>query len=120
MKTIYLDADFRCHLSDDGTMAAIETDYFDRKCDAYIEGYRLVPSGQTWTRSDGVEFTGEMISPIADWQALDVLQAAYEREQYGALITENESLVVENNELLEAMAAMVDDVYNQDLGEMEE
>ena len=25
---IYLDSDFRCHLADDGTMTAIETDTF--------------------------------------------------------------------------------------------
>lgn len=120
MKIIYLDSDYKCHLVDDGTMTAVETDVFDGKCDAYIEGYRLIPTGSTWTRSDGVTFTGEMVAPVIDWQVLDDAQAAYEREQYGALITENESLVAENDELLEAMAAMVDDVYNQDLGEMEE
>lgn len=33
---------------------------------------------------------------------------------------ENERLAAENAELLEAMATMVDDVYNQDVGQMEE
>ena len=29
MKTIYIDSDFKCHLVDDGTMTAVETDFFD-------------------------------------------------------------------------------------------
>lgn len=120
MKTIYLDSDYKCHLVDDGTMTAVETDVFDGKCDVYIEGYRFVPSGSSWEREDGVTFAGEMVAPVIDWQVLDDAQAAYEREQYATLTAENETLTTENAELLEAMAAMVDDVYNQDIGEMEE
>ena len=36
MKTIYLDADYKCHTVNDGTMTEIQTDYFDGKCDAFI------------------------------------------------------------------------------------
>lgn len=86
--TIYLDTDYRCHVADIGNMVAVETDAFDGKCDTYIEGYRYVPSGSTWTRSDGVEFRGEMISPWRDWQELDAAQAKYEREQYRLLVAE--------------------------------
>lgn len=39
MRTIYVDSDFKCHVTNDGTMTAVETDFFDGKCDAYIEGY---------------------------------------------------------------------------------
>lgn len=120
MKTIYLDTDFKCHLTDDGTMTAIETDFFDGKCDTYIEGYRYVPAGSTWIRLDGETFTGEMIAPWVDWQELDTAQREYEREQYQSLTEENETLTAENAEMIEAMAAMVDDVYNQDLTQMEE
>lgn len=88
MKIIYLDSDFKCHVADDGTMTAVETEAFDGKCDTYIEGYRLVPSGSTWTRSDGVEFAGEMISPWKDWNTLDDAQRTYEREQYNNLINQ--------------------------------
>lgn len=88
MRTIYIDSEFKCHVADDGNMVAVETDAFDSKCDAYIEGYRLVPSGSTWTRSDGVEFAGEMISPWKDWNTLDDAQRAYEREQYNNLINQ--------------------------------
>lgn len=70
--TIYLDSDFCCHLIDDGTMTAIETNEFDGKANAYIEGYRYVPEGQTWTRSDGVEFQGLMIAPAKNFDRIMV------------------------------------------------
>lgn len=80
--TIYIDNDYKCHIADDGTMTAVDTDAFDGKCDAYIEGYRFVPAGETWTREDGETFTGEMVSPWVDWATLDAAQREYEREQY--------------------------------------
>ena len=79
--TIYIDNDYKCHVADDGTMTAVETDAFDGKCDAYIEGYRFVPSGETWTRDDGVLFSGEMIAPWKPWSELDAAQREYERQQ---------------------------------------
>ena len=79
--TIYIDNDYKCHVTDDGTMTAVKTDVFDGKCAAYIEGYRFVPAGQTWTREDGVEFAGEMISPWRDWAELDAAQRECERQQ---------------------------------------
>lgn len=81
MKTIYIDSDFKCHLIDDGTMTAVETDFFDGMCDAFIEGYRFVPSGENWTREDGKIFSGEMIAPWKDYTELDAAQRAYEREK---------------------------------------
>lgn len=80
MKTIYIDSDFKCHLTDYGTMTAVETDCFDGKCDAYVEGYRFVPSGESWTRHDGVVFQGEMIAPWKPWSELDTAQREYERD----------------------------------------
>lgn len=80
MKTIYIDSDFKCHVADDGTMTAVETDFFSGKCASFIEGYRFVPSGMTWTRSDGVEFHGEMITPLKDYSELDSAQREYERQ----------------------------------------
>lgn len=80
MKTIYLDHDFKCHLTDDGTMTAVETDFFDGKCAAYIEGFRFVPEGQSWTREDGVVFRGEMAAPWRPWPELDKQQREYERQ----------------------------------------
>lgn len=89
MKTIYIDSEFKCHISNDGTMTAMETDFFDSKCDAYIEGYRFVPGGKTWVREDGVEFSGEMIAPWKPWQELDEAKREYEREQYAAVTAQN-------------------------------
>lgn len=79
--TIYIYTNYKCHVTDDGTMTAVETDAFDGKCETYIEGYRFVPEGETWTREDGVEFTGEMISPWRPWAELDAAQREYERQQ---------------------------------------
>lgn len=61
--TIYLDKDYKCHLENDGNMTAAETDAFEGKCREYIEGFRFVPEGHTWTREDGKAFRGEMIAP---------------------------------------------------------
>ena len=80
MKTIYLDSDFRCYTANDGTRTPVETDFFDGKCKTYIEGYRFIPSGETWVRSDGVQFTGEMISPAVDYEGLAKAQAQYEED----------------------------------------
>lgn len=84
MKTIYIDEDFRCHTVNDGTMTAVETSRFDGKCAEYIEGYRFVPAGESWTRSDGRVFHGEMIAPWKPYSELDDAQRAYERGQYEA------------------------------------
>lgn len=80
MRTIYLDSEYKCHITDDGTMTAAETNFFDGKCDAFIEGYRFVPDGETWTRSDGEVFHGEMIAPWKDYVELDAAQREYERK----------------------------------------
>lgn len=80
MKTIYIDAEFKCHVADDGTMTAVETDFFDGKCDAFIEGYRFVPEGESWTQEDGTVFHGEMITPWKDYAELENTQRAYERQ----------------------------------------
>ena len=83
---VYIDKDYKCHISDDGTMKAVETDFFDGKCDAFIEGYRFIPSGERWTREDGVVFTGEMIVPWQPFVELDAAQREHEKqlvEEYG-------------------------------------
>ena len=81
MRTIYLDSDYKCHVANADNMAAVETDFFDGKCDAFVEGYRFIPAGETWTSENGHVFTGEMISPWVDYDQLDAAQRQYEREQ---------------------------------------
>lgn len=79
--TIYVDSDYKCHTTDpDGIYTAVETDFFDDRCQEFIEGYRFVPAGESWTRDDGAVFTGEMIAPWKPWQALDAAQREYERQ----------------------------------------
>ena len=109
---VFIDSDFKCHVSDDGTMMSVETDLFDGKCPAYIEGYRYVPSGCTWTRSDGEVFRGEMVSPWKPYHELDAEQRRYERDNFAAVKRENE-------ELLSDLAAMVDLVYETDVERIE-
>ena len=105
---IYIDQYFKCHINNDGTMTPIDTRFFDGKCDAYIEGYRFIPDGCSWTREDGEIFHGEMVAPWKPWRELDNAQRQYEREQL-------ESVRIENEELLSDLAAMVDVVYESDL-----
>lgn len=87
--TIYIDSDFKCHTATADGLTAVETDVFDGMCAAYIEGYRFVPAGKTWTRSDGVIFQGEMVSPWKPWRELDAAQRAYELEQLDSLSAQN-------------------------------
>ena len=108
MRTIYIDSDFKCHTSNDGTMATVETDFFDGKCQKYIDGYRFVPAGHSWTREDGEAFEGEMIAPWKPWQELDAAQRVYERELAETLSEENAALISD-------MAQMVEEVYSSDM-----
>lgn len=111
--TIYVDSDYKCHTSSGVGLTAVETNFFDGKSPEYIEGYRFVPAGESWTREDGTVFTGEMAAPWKPWAELDAAQRAYERERAAAL-------EAQNAELLDAMAAMVEDVYNADVAAIEE
>lgn len=79
--TIYIDNEFKCHVSPAEGLTPVETDFFDGKSEEYVKGYRFIPSGETWTREDGEIFAGEMVSPWRDWRELDAAQRAYEREQ---------------------------------------
>jgi hypothetical protein len=99
MKTIYIDSDFKCHVTNNtGTYIAIETNLFDGKCDTYIEGYRFVPKGENWTRSDGEVFHGEMIAPWTDHRELDVAQREYEQKllkQYETELAELDAVLLD-------------------------
>lgn len=82
MKTIYIDTDYKCHTTNpDGTFLEAETNHFEGMCDEFVEGYRFIPFGESWTRSDGVVFRGEMISPWKPYKELDAAQREYERQK---------------------------------------
>ena len=81
MRTIYIDSDYRCHPVNDGTMTAVETDFFDGKCDTFVEGYCYD------TRNGYVQ-----IYPVKPFGELDAAQREYERkmlEEYEAALAES-------------------------------
>lgn len=81
MRTVYRDSEYRCHVVNPyNVYTAFETDFFDWKCDAYIEGYRYIPSGESWTREDGTVFIGEMVAPFKPYDQLAAAQAQYEAD----------------------------------------
>lgn len=74
----------------------VETDFFDGKCKEYIEGYRFIPEGHSWTRSDNKIFKGPVIMPWRSLKELENAQFAYERikmEEY-ALALETMGVVL--------------------------
>ena len=97
---IYIDSEYKCHTSPGEGLTAVETDAFDGKCRQYIEGYRFVPSGKSWTREDGQVFHGEMMAPWRDYAILSEFQEVAQEEQDKATAE---------------MAALVEDVYNSDM-----
>ena len=98
--TIYIDNDYKCHTTPADGRVSIETDAFNDKCSRYIEGYRFVPAGGTWTREDGQVFRGEMIAPWRDYAILSEFQEVAQEEQDKATAE---------------MAALVEEVYNSDM-----
>ena len=98
--TIYIDREYKCHTSPAYGLTAVEADAFDGKCRQFIEGYRFVPSGETWIREDGQVFIGGMVAPWRPYEILAELPAIYEEEQAKAV---------------EEIAALVEEVYNSDL-----
>lgn len=78
---IYIDGDFVCHTEYADGLTAVETKAFDGKCQALIEGYRYVPAGETWIRQDGIQFEGEMVTPITDYRILEIAQNESDRSQ---------------------------------------
>lgn len=82
MNHVYIDSEYRCHTTNpDGIYKEVETDFFDGKCKTFIEGYRFIPSVESWTRSDGVVFHGEMRTPWKPYKELDAAQREYERQK---------------------------------------
>ena len=109
---VYIDQDFKCHTISGTGLTAVETTAFDGKCTTYIDGYRFVPNGSTWVRSDGAVFQGEMIAPWKPWDELDAVQREYEREQV-------QNLTTQNKDLLSTIADTVEEIYTSDLEVME-
>lgn len=86
--TIYIDNDFKCHVSDDGTMRAFDVSFFDGKCQTFIEGYRYVPPGERWVKPNGEFFRGEMIAPWKSYTELYIAQLEHELADADAALNE--------------------------------
>ena len=92
--TIYIDIDYKCYVSAAEGRRAIETNEFDGKCSEWIESFRFVPDGETWTREDGEVFKGKMVTPWKDLSEAYTAQTAYlerQNKQYEAALTEIEA-----------------------------
>ena len=88
--TIYIDNDYKCYVSAAEGRRAKETNEFDGKCPEWIESFRFVPAGETWTREDGEVFEGKMVTPWKDLSNAYAAQAGYlaqQNRQYEAALT---------------------------------
>lgn len=87
---IYIDSDYKCHVSNADGRREIETGNFNGKCAEWIESFRFVPAGETWVREDGEVFKGEMMAPWKDLSNAYIAQTAYvtaQNAQYEAALT---------------------------------
>ena len=92
--TIYIDNDFKCHVSGDDTRRAFDVPFFDGKCVEFIDSYLFVHEGDTWMREDGEVFKGEMVTPWKDLSEAYTAQTAYlerQNKQYEAALNEIEA-----------------------------
>ena len=94
---IYIDEEFKCHVSDlHGEYRVVETDFFNGKCEEFIEGYRFIPEGETWVNPEGKVLVGKKIIPWRPYDELDAAQFNYETEQiarYSNALSEIETLI---------------------------
>lgn len=80
MKTIYIDSDFMCHITDDGTMTEVQLEEFDDLCNNAIGLMRYVPENETWIRPDGRVIHGIFIQ-ATDSAKIDAYQRQYMEDQ---------------------------------------
>ena len=78
---IYIDSEFKCYIEAAERRTEVETSIFDDKCKEYIEGFRFIPSGSSWTRWDNIVFEGEVSFPWKDFQELERAQFLYVQEK---------------------------------------
>ena len=87
--TVYIDYDYKCHVTTIVGARGIEESFFDNKCPSLIESYRYVPAEATWTREDGVAFAGPMIAPWRDIRQYDGEQQQYLLDKLAAAQSAN-------------------------------
>jgi hypothetical protein len=81
---LYLDENFIAHTDQDALCSLMPWEdtghFFDGKCQAFIEGHRVVPEGYDWERPDGITFHGLMISPVVDLQQIQSVQIECDKQ----------------------------------------
>ena len=88
---IYIDSNYHCHITNpDGAYLEIETDFFNGKCDTFIEGYLYVPIGESCILPGGTTVLGGYIAPWKPYSELDAVQREYERQLLSQYKTQNE------------------------------
>ena len=86
MKTIYLDSEYMCHLTNDGTMAEIQTEMFDDIENAAVEYYRYIPEGSEWTNlKSGLVIHGLFIQATDSNRIDEIQREAYIEDMQNAL-----------------------------------
>lgn len=95
MRTIYIDHEHKCHVTDDGSMTAIVTDFFDDKCDTFTEGFCLEPA------DDGN-------CKIYPWKPMSELEAA-QREYERQLLAEYQSTIADMESALNKLGVSLNE-----------
>lgn len=94
---IFIDKEFRCHVENSIGRTPVDVPMFDGKCAAYIEGYKYIPAGETYTTEDGNVYIGEAMFPFKSYNALELAQEQSEMddELVASLMDEIEELCIE-------------------------
>lgn len=100
---IYIDENYICHAENAEGRVEVEQGFFDGKSTKFIEGYRYIPEGASYTREDGVELRGEMIYPIVDYDLLERLDLL---EKISQSVVANSEYIVQM-ELEKAMEGII-------------
>lgn len=85
---VYIDKEYNCYASDDGTRRGFETTFFEGKCPKYVEGFKYVPCGETYIDEEGRAFHGEMCIINANHLELQIAQLEYELADADAALNE--------------------------------
>lgn len=96
---IFIDKEFRCHVENGIGRTPVDVPMFDGKCAAFVEGYKYIPAGETYTTEDGDVYRGEAMFPFKAYNALELAQKQSDEDDdvIGALMDEIEELC---NELI--------------------
>lgn len=85
-RVIYIDSECKAHVTEAEGRTALEVDMFDGFADEFVEGFIVVPEGQTAKHPDGRTLEG---FTIAQWKSSDELeeyQREYEKELASAAL----------------------------------